>query len=87
MWAAMASRPHVYVTSYEEGIRRVRQSKGKYALLIESPKNEYTNERKPCDTMKVGDNLDSKGFGVATPQGSPLRYENCNDQTSSYVVP
>lgn len=48
-------------------------SKGKYALLIESPKNEYINERMPCDTMKVGQNLDAKGFGVATPLGSPLR--------------
>ena len=46
---------------------------GKYALLIESPKNDYTNERKPCDTMKVGRNLDAKGFGIATPLGSPLK--------------
>lgn len=49
-------------------------SLGKYALLIESPKNDYTNQRKPCDTMKVGPNLDSKGFGIGTPLGSPLKY-------------
>jgi hypothetical protein len=73
MWEYMSSRKHVFVHSYDEGIRRVRTSKGKYALLIESPKNEYTNEREPCDTMKVGRNLDAKGFGVATPLGSPLR--------------
>lgn len=53
----MNSRKHVFVKTYDEGIRRVRTSKGKYALLIESPKNEYTNEREPCDTMKVGRNL------------------------------
>lgn len=70
----MNSRKHVFVHSYDEGIRRVRTSKGKYALLIESPKNEYINEREPCDTMKVGRNLDAKGFGIATPLGSPLRY-------------
>lgn len=74
MWEFMNSRKHVFVNTYDEGIRRVRQSKGKYALLIESPKNEYINEREPCDTMKVGRNLDAKGFGVATPIGSPLRY-------------
>lgn len=74
MWEFMNSRKHVFVHSYDEGIRRVRTSKGKYALLIESPKNEYTNEREPCDTMKVGRNLDAKGFGIATPLGSPLRY-------------
>nr|XP_024218340.1 glutamate receptor 1-like isoform X2 [Halyomorpha halys] len=73
MWEFMSSRSHVFVRTYDEGIRRVRQSKGKYALLIESPKNDYINEREPCDTMKVGRNLDSKGFGVATPLGSPLR--------------
>ncbi|XP_053971522.1 glutamate receptor 1 isoform X2 [Hylaeus anthracinus] len=73
MWEFMNSRKHVFVKTYDEGIRRVRTRKGKYALLIESPKNEYINEREPCDTMKVGRNLDAKGFGVATPLGSPLR--------------
>ncbi|XP_017787276.1 PREDICTED: glutamate receptor 1-like isoform X2 [Nicrophorus vespilloides] len=73
MWEYMNSRKTVFVQSYNEGIRRVRTSKGKYALLIESPKNDYINEREPCDTMKVGRNLDAKGFGVATPLGSPLR--------------
>nr|CAH7759920.1 unnamed protein product [Callosobruchus chinensis] len=73
MWEFMSSRKHVFVKTYNEGIKRVRQSKGKYALLIESPKNDYINEREPCDTMKVGRNLDSKGFGIASPLGSPLR--------------
>ncbi|XP_055686324.1 glutamate receptor 1-like isoform X1 [Lutzomyia longipalpis] len=73
MWEYMNSRKQVFVRSYDEGVRRVRTSKGKYALLIESPKNDYINEREPCDTMKVGRNLDAKGFGIATPLGSPLR--------------
>lgn len=69
----MSTHPDVFVNTYEEGIARVRNAKGKYALLIESPKNDYTNVRHPCDTMKVGQNLDSKGFGIGTPLGSPLR--------------
>ncbi|GFY79507.1 glutamate receptor 1 [Trichonephila inaurata madagascariensis] len=73
MWEFMNSRKHVFVRKYEEGIQRVRESKGKYAFLMESTKNEYINERKPCDTMKVGRNLDAKGYGVATPVGSNLR--------------
>ncbi|XP_018787387.1 PREDICTED: glutamate receptor 1 isoform X1 [Bactrocera latifrons] len=73
MWEYMNSKKHVFVSTYDEGIRRVRTSKGKYALLMESPKNEYVNAREPCDTMKVGRNLDTKGFGIATPIGSPLR--------------
>jgi ionotropic glutamate receptor len=50
-----------------------RESKGKYAFLLESSVNEYLNERQPCDTMKVGPNLDSKGYGIATPIGSDLK--------------
>ncbi|GIY38295.1 glutamate receptor 4 [Caerostris extrusa] len=74
-------RSHVGVHEFQEAricsqirrrIQRVRESKGKYAFLMESTKNEYINERKPCDTMKVGRNLDAKGYGVATPVGSNL---------------
>ena len=53
MWEFMSSRPGVLVSSTREGIERVRESKGKYAFLIESSTNEYTNERAPCDTIKV----------------------------------
>lgn len=73
MWEFMNARPHLFVHTYDEGIRRVRNSNGKYALLIESPKNDYINGREPCDTIKIGRNIDSKGFGVATPFGSPLK--------------
>ena len=64
---------NVFVKSNQDGVRRVRESKGKYAFLLESSVNEYLNERKPCDTMKVGNNLDSKGYGIATPIGSDLK--------------
>ncbi|XP_017305182.1 glutamate receptor 1-like [Diaphorina citri] len=63
----------VFVSSETEGVNKVRSSHGKYAFLIESPRNDYENARQPCDTMKVGNNLDVKGFGVATPIGSPLK--------------
>jgi len=51
----------------------VRDSNGKYAFLMESTTNDYANQRHPCDTMKVGNNLDSKGYGIGTPLGSDLR--------------
>ncbi|XP_033743404.1 glutamate receptor-like isoform X2 [Pecten maximus] len=74
MWAYMTSAtPSVFVNNNSAGIARVRKSNGKYAYLVESTMNEYINMRKPCDTMKVGTNLDSKGYGIATPVGSPLR--------------
>ncbi len=40
--------------------------------FFRSTKNEYVNERLPCDTMKVGSDLDSKGYGIATILGSSL---------------
>lgn len=74
MWAYMSSAQDVFAKTTREGVKRVRDENGKYAYLIESSTNEYINTRKPCDTMKVGSNLDSKGYGIATPIGSNLRY-------------
>ncbi|XP_054889930.1 glutamate receptor 1a isoform X3 [Poeciliopsis prolifica] len=74
MWSYMKSAdPSVFVKTTDEGVMRVRKSKGKYAYLLESTMNEYIEQRKPCDTMKVGGNLDSKGYGIATPKRSLLR--------------
>jgi len=75
MWQAMSSwHPSVFVPTVEDGVEKVRSSKGSYAFLLESTMNEYHNQKKPCNTIKVGDNLDSKGYGVATHLGMPLRY-------------
>eukprot|EP00105_Crassostrea_gigas_P020120 XP_011438820.1 PREDICTED: glutamate receptor 2 [Crassostrea gigas] len=71
----MKFNDHYFVETVAEGIKRVRNSKGKYAFLLESTSNEYANSREPCDTMKVGRNLNSKGFGIATPLNSALRDE------------
>ncbi|KAM4732420.1 glutamate receptor 3-like isoform 3-T3 [Anableps anableps] len=74
MWSYMKSaEPSVFVKTTPDGVARVRKSKGKFAFLLESTMNEYIEQRKPCDTMKVGGNLDSKGYGVATPKSSALR--------------
>ena len=73
MWEFMSNTPGVLVPVVMDGVQKVRSSKGKYAFLLESTMNEYYNQRKPCNTMLVGDNLDSKGYGIATPIGSPLR--------------
>ncbi|ESO10960.1 hypothetical protein HELRODRAFT_190246 [Helobdella robusta] len=72
MWAFMTTtEPSVFVETNEKGVERVRNEK--YAFLIESTTNDYINQIEPCDTMKVGSNLDSKGYGVGTPLGSDLR--------------
>ncbi|XP_064610176.1 glutamate receptor-like [Liolophura sinensis] len=74
MFAYMTSQnPSVFVSSEAEGVQKVKDSEGKYAFLLESTTNDYYNQRQPCDTIKVGSNLDSKGFGIATPIGSEMR--------------
>jgi hypothetical protein len=74
MWIAMTSSyTNVFMPTTEEGVAMVRNSKGKYAFLLESTMNDYHNQKKPCNTMKVGENLDSKGYGVATRIDLPLR--------------
>jgi len=73
MYSYMISNPSVLTDDVQAGVERVQKSKGKYAFLLESPTNEYHNNKEPCDTMKVGPNLNSKGFGIATAKGSPLR--------------
>ena len=69
----MSQDTSVFVSTTAEAVRRVRKSKGTYAFFLESVMNDYYNQRKPCNTMKVGENLDSKGYGVATPMNSKLR--------------
>lgn len=67
------SYSNLFVQTIEHGVTKVRDSKGKYAFLLESTMNDYHNQKKPCNTMKVGDNLDSKGYGVATRLSLSLR--------------
>lgn len=74
MWAFMSSaEPSVMVINSEEGVRRVRSSNGNYVFMTDSLTIEYTNQRRPCDTYKIGKNINSRGYGVATPLGSDLR--------------
>ncbi|XP_015923374.1 glutamate receptor ionotropic, kainate 2 isoform X2 [Parasteatoda tepidariorum] len=70
MWRFMENRPSVFVSSYEEGVKRVLE--GNYAFLMESTILDYSVQR-DCNLTQVGGLLDSKGYGIATPMGSPWR--------------
>ncbi|XP_054261553.1 glutamate receptor ionotropic, kainate 2 isoform X2 [Macrosteles quadrilineatus] len=71
MWRYMESkRPSVFVSSYEEGVKRVLE--GNYAFLMESTMLDYAVQR-DCNLTQIGGLLDSKGYGIATPKGSPWR--------------
>ncbi|XP_032790934.2 glutamate receptor ionotropic, kainate 2 [Daphnia magna] len=64
--------PGPYVKSNMEGVKRVQDSKGLYAFLMESSTIEFFTERK-CDLTQVGGMIDSKGYGIAMRPGSPYR--------------
>ncbi|KAL6109230.1 grik5 [Pungitius sinensis] len=73
MWNYMNSKqPSVFVKSTEEGIARVVNSK--YAFLMESTMNEYYRGLN-CNLTKIGGLLDTKGYGIGMPLGSPFRDE------------
>lgn len=73
MWVQMESAdPNVFEKSNKDGVKRVITSKRKYAFIMESSNIEYEMERN-CDLMQVGNNLDSKGYGIAVPINAPYR--------------
>ena len=75
--------PSVFVRNSQEGINRV--TKGNYAFLMESTMIDYTIQRK-CDLMQVGGLLDSKGYGIGTPEGRLKRADSVSSAESLQVL-
>lgn len=78
MGAFMDKYPEYLADRTEIGVERVKQ--GNYAFILESAWNEYYVQR-DCSLMQVGALLDSKGYGIGFPQGSPWR-----DRVSSAIL-
>nr|XP_036674145.1 glutamate receptor ionotropic, kainate 2 isoform X2 [Drosophila suzukii] len=71
MWRSMDNKKTTaFTSSYEDGIKRVNQ--GNYAYLMESTMLDYIVQR-DCNLTQIGGLLDTKGYGIATPKGSPWR--------------
>lgn len=73
IWEFMQSRPYVMVNSTREGVEFVQEAEGRYAFLLEAGLNDYYSSRFPCDTMRVGKNLDTSYYGIATSKSSGLQ--------------
>lgn len=85
MWAYMSTAyPRVFVKTTAEGVRKVREMKGKYAFLLESVYNEYFGQREPCDVMQVGPPLNTKGYGIATPKTS--KHQELSEKMSIAIL-
>nr|XP_022293322.1 uncharacterized protein LOC111103957 [Crassostrea virginica] len=63
-------QPSVFVKNSNEGEERVLQ--GDYAYFAESTTVEYKVERN-CELTQIGNWLNSIGYGIALPKGSPYR--------------
>lgn len=67
MYAAMEhAEPSVFVESNDEGVERVLRSKRAYAFFMESTIIQYIIHTK-CELTRVGENLDTKGYGIGLP--------------------
>lgn len=65
MYVYMILVENVFVKENDEGYEKVRVLNGKkYVFLVELIINEYINNQKLCNIMKVGFNLDLKGYGI-----------------------
>lgn len=72
-WHKMNNDPDmVYVQTMREGVERVRNSNGRYALLGESPELRYIASEKPCDTKIAGEYIARTQYAFAVAKGSPL---------------
>merc|ERR1712055_373416 len=70
LYQKMLSDPAGLPESNHAGVTRVKE--GGYAYFLESASAEYIVSNN-CDLSTVGGNLDSKGYGIVLPQGSPNR--------------
>ncbi|XP_033110440.1 glutamate receptor 1-like isoform X2 [Anneissia japonica] len=65
--------PDPLVDFVSDGVRRVRESNGEYALLAESAILKYEAYRKPCDLLITDGFITRSMYGFAVQAGSPLR--------------
>lgn len=73
MWEQIQNNPQLLLKDHKTGIERVRNSKGKFALLLDSSISEYVQGQSPCDTVSQTQHVGSAHFGVATPINSPMK--------------
>jgi len=76
IWYFMSENDNMFVQTYNEGIEKVEEEDGKYALFAESTVVDYIVNRR-CKLKQVGGLLDSKSYGIGLPKDSPF-YEPIN---------
>ena len=72
LYAQMMSKEANLVDTVEEGIERVKSDDEDYIFFTDSTLADY-HVAQNCDLTRIGGNLNSVGYGVATPMGSKWR--------------
>jgi len=74
MWQEMSGNPdYGMLPVSEEGIRRVRQSDGRYAFITEGTTADYWILRQPCDLVKVDGKIDTRHYALAVRHNYQLK--------------
>jgi len=72
MWKVMTKQEN-RVRTTEDGVKRVREQNGQYALVVESLTASYHAMKQPCDLVQVDIKLNSPNtYALATQKGSVL---------------
>lgn len=80
MYAMMKANRSVFVKNNTEGVEWVANGHRDYAFLCETPLIEYVVNRN-SNLTQVGDPLDSKHYGIATPFGEYFVEDYCDCYT------
>ncbi|KAL3235855.1 hypothetical protein MRX96_022364 [Rhipicephalus microplus] len=73
MWDSMTSFNNTMTATNEEGVKRVRESEGNYAFIVDTVKIKYATQKAPCDLMQIGETFQPSGYGVVVSHKSPLK--------------
>jgi len=74
MWDEMSKNPdYGTVPDTREGVRKVRQSDGRYAFILEGTTASYWVHRKPCNLVSVEGRMDRREYALAIRHGSELK--------------
>ncbi|XP_037270709.2 glutamate receptor 3 [Rhipicephalus microplus] len=73
MWDSMTSFNNTMTATNEEGVKRVRESEGNYAFIVDTVKINYATQKAPCDLMQIGETFQPSGYGVVVSHKSPLK--------------
>lgn len=80
MWDQMNRfEPDVFPKTTKDGIRKVREGKGKYAFIMESAMAQYAVSERPCDLKVVGEPMAERRYAFGVQKGNPTLLNNLND--------